>query len=681
MEKIVKVYDRENYVKLLEGIKVIQLHKFDSTSSVGDTSTHIPTVDELNISDTLTCSFCKITFEDTISQRQHYKTDWHRYNLKQNLRSLEPISEDGFDNLAGDVSSISGSDSESDDISDPADRDNTALAVSQGKIFFQNAEGKVFSMYRSVLHEKKDAPSTDDGLVRLARQCLKNTFWTVLMLGGGHFAGAVYNGSEVLVHKTFHCYTVRAKQGGSQGARDNKSAGSHPKSAGASLRRYNEQSLVQHVGDILQTWTPHIDKSHVIFYRAAGPYNRSVLFGGKSPVLKKHDTRLRTIPFSTRRPTYTELQRVQDMLCSIEVYGSFDIIKTHFATQQQQQQQQQQNDDTSPTRSCRRDSPKNKNINRAKSRETKERPLPGATDNEDTPSTDEERCYELSSEHLELSLSELKEYGDTVPPEVVRRAKQQARNKKKKKVPKKRDRVKKWEETVKKDLHMVCTKGDLDKLKDIVTGVRDFRTTEQAETTVENENDGGEKLVNMVVDEHGNTLLHLAAIHNHEQLIVWLLDNNASPCTKNDKQHTPYTVNTDKSVRTVFRNYAATNPDRYNYAKSQIPTVTKTEEELAEKRKALRRIKKEKEKEKRKENEIKRKDQDEKDRYLKLSDREKRALAAERRLLANCPTVLVRCFVCAEDISGKVPFEYSGNRFCSIDCLKAHRMQHPVVIS
>lgn len=59
------------------------------------------------------------------------------------------------------------------------------------------------------------------------------------------------------------------------------------------------------------------------------------------------------------------------------------------------------------------------------------------------------------------------------------------------------------------------------------------------------------------------------------------------------------------------------------FFQSQIPIATKTEEELAEKRKALRKIKKEKEKEKRKENEIKRKDQDEKDRYLKLSDREK----------------------------------------------------------
>lgn len=64
------------------------------------------------------------------------------------------------------------------------------------------------------------------------------------MLGGGHFAGAVFNYLTPVVHKTFHCYTVRAGQGGSQSSKDGKSGGSHPKSAGASLRRYNEQALI-----------------------------------------------------------------------------------------------------------------------------------------------------------------------------------------------------------------------------------------------------------------------------------------------------------------------------------------------------------------------------------------------------------------------------------------------------
>jgi hypothetical protein len=53
------------------------------------------------------------------------------------------------------------------------------------------------------------------------------------------------SGQEVFLHKTFHSYTVRARQGGNQSSRDGRSGGSHPKSAGASLRRYNEAALIQ----------------------------------------------------------------------------------------------------------------------------------------------------------------------------------------------------------------------------------------------------------------------------------------------------------------------------------------------------------------------------------------------------------------------------------------------------
>ena len=52
------------------------------------------------------------------------------------------------------------------------------------------------------------------------------TTWADIMLGGGNFAGAVFRAGDLWVHKTFHIYTVRAKQGGSQGSADNKSGGS-----------------------------------------------------------------------------------------------------------------------------------------------------------------------------------------------------------------------------------------------------------------------------------------------------------------------------------------------------------------------------------------------------------------------------------------------------------------------
>lgn len=44
-------------------------------------------------------------------------------------------------------------------------------------------------------------------------------------------------------HKTFHRYTVRARRGTAQSTKD--ANGGAPKSAGATLRRYNEAALIQ----------------------------------------------------------------------------------------------------------------------------------------------------------------------------------------------------------------------------------------------------------------------------------------------------------------------------------------------------------------------------------------------------------------------------------------------------
>ena len=49
---------------------------------------------------------------------------------------------------------------------------------------------------------------------------------------------------NLVVHKTFHRYVVRAKRGTAQGSRDSQ-GGNAPKSAGATLRRYNEAALTQ----------------------------------------------------------------------------------------------------------------------------------------------------------------------------------------------------------------------------------------------------------------------------------------------------------------------------------------------------------------------------------------------------------------------------------------------------
>ncbi|KAK4137087.1 hypothetical protein BT67DRAFT_454743 [Trichocladium antarcticum] len=144
------------------------------------------------------------------------------------------------------------------------------------------------------------------------------------MIGGGHFAamvvalapkqskhggvGPLNREAVVLAHKTFHRYTTRRKQGGSQSANDSAKGAAH--SAGASIRRYNEQALVEDVRELLKDWKALIDTSDLLFIRATGSTNRRTLFGPyEDQVLRANDPRIRSFPFSTRRATQNELMR------------------------------------------------------------------------------------------------------------------------------------------------------------------------------------------------------------------------------------------------------------------------------------------------------------------------------------------------------------------------------------
>ena len=144
------------------------------------------------------------------------------------------------------------------------------------------------------------------------------------MIGGGHFAamivslapkqtkpaptGPISREATVLAHKTFHRYTTRRKQGGSQSANDSAKGAAH--SAGSSLRRYNEQALTDEVRLLLQDWKGMIDTSELLFIRATGTTNRRTIFGPyEGQILRQNDPRIRGFPFSTRRATQNELMR------------------------------------------------------------------------------------------------------------------------------------------------------------------------------------------------------------------------------------------------------------------------------------------------------------------------------------------------------------------------------------
>ena len=182
-----------------------------------------------------------------------------------------------------------------------------------------------------------------------------------------------------------------------------------------------------------------------------------------------------------------------------------------------------------------------------------------------------------------------------------------------------------------------------------------------------------------------------------------LLEVGCDPTLSDALGRVPYVLAVDKETRNAFRRFMGENPERYDYSKSLIPSPLtddierQKQERLAEKRKQQKQVRKEKkqqekikleeqkriEEERRKVEEEQKKVEEEKKRFLQMSDREKRALAAERRMLNNLSAVgvpspvLVRCFSCGEDMSGKVPFEYSGNKFCSTQCLQKHRKMNP----
>nr|POE59317.1 vms1 like [Quercus suber] len=152
------------------------------------------------------------------------------------------------------------------------------------------------------------------------------------MIGGGHFAamlvslapkltkkfGVEDRSATVIAHKTFHRYTTRRKQGGSQSSNDNSKGNAH--SAGAGIRRYNESALEQEVRDLLTEWKSWIETSQLLFVRATGSTNRRTLFGPyDGQVLDHRDDRIRGFPFNTRRATQSELMRAFIELTRVKI--------------------------------------------------------------------------------------------------------------------------------------------------------------------------------------------------------------------------------------------------------------------------------------------------------------------------------------------------------------------------
>lgn len=291
------------------------------------------------------CSSCKITWENATPsvKREHYKSDFHRLNCKRVFRGLGPIDEGEFDSMV-ETESISGSESEQDEPPLETIMESTSLNSSSSLetstvshlntrtpfVNFKSTflpDGKCLGAYKAIFSAKELNDDPLEALKRLNSGRKSGEISALFMIGGGHFAGAIISHTpksgpidqsvDVVVSKTFHRYTTRRKQGGSQSASDN--ANGKANSAGSSLRRYNEQALSMDVRELLKQWRGYLDKAHTIYIRANAAASRNIIVGWEKSPISVSDPRIRSFPFTTKRPTSSELKRAWINLAYLHV--------------------------------------------------------------------------------------------------------------------------------------------------------------------------------------------------------------------------------------------------------------------------------------------------------------------------------------------------------------------------
>lgn len=337
----------------------------------------IEAAQDLSIATSSSCALCKVSYINVQEQRSHVRSDHHRFNVKAQLRGNAPLDEIQFAKAVGELDeSISGSESsESDEEEADGSADTTlaALLKKQAKLSGNDGEDEtlvkkgvaknpLFWLSSSALPSNKSlgvyraifstAEQNEPGnLVETIRRkqlapvkartnnaqgqdaAVSGAHIFMCMIGGGHFAamlvslapeihrkqgGVEERQARVIAHKTFHRYTTRRKQGGSQSASDASRGAAH--SAGSTLRRYNEAALEKDIRELLIDWRKMIDTAEVLFIRATGNTNRKILFDKhEGQVLKQNDPRIRGFPFNTRRATQAELMRSFKELTRIKV--------------------------------------------------------------------------------------------------------------------------------------------------------------------------------------------------------------------------------------------------------------------------------------------------------------------------------------------------------------------------
>eukprot|EP00126_Sphaerothecum_destruens_P008298 Sdes_comp20168_c0_seq1m13336 len=248
----------------------------------------------------LTCHTCNFTSDTLEAFRDHYKCEWHQMNLKLQQKGKPPICELEFRRISEIDSSISCSDldyASSDEDSQTFSSKQTPASLfnfPSSQILLKSSSSQLyFSVYRTILSERsKSTLSSAPSQVLPAHirhffsnfriapshemsEAKPQVIWGIFMCSSGHFAGGFFEQGNLIASKTFHRYVVRKKRGTSQSFHDN-STGGKAKSAGASLRRYNEAAFKEDILAQFTSWQNLFSACTHIFVSSPGRNENSL---------------------------------------------------------------------------------------------------------------------------------------------------------------------------------------------------------------------------------------------------------------------------------------------------------------------------------------------------------------------------------------------------------------------
>ncbi|XP_060224634.1 tRNA endonuclease ANKZF1 isoform X3 [Meriones unguiculatus] len=616
----------------------------------------------LDISDKLFCSTCDQIFQNHQEQREHYKLDWHRFNLKQRLKNKPPLSAVDFEQQSstGDLSSISGSEdsdstSEEDSLSldegrTEFEKHNRPRGFYPHRVLFQNAQGQFLYAYRCVLGP---------------HQCVHRV--------------------ECFCHI---CHLGSARKGRIAATEPAKWRSQILRGAHGCCWAFCWRCFSRDVRDLLAgpAWAKALGEAETILLRAPRS-GRSLFFGGQGAPLQRDDSRLWDIPLTTRRPTFGELQRVLHKLTTLQVYdehprelATFHSPETYWKPVRKSKMAAEKEETKVPS-------------DTDKALEQDEESLRQGSESQ------EEEGSQVELELVELTLGTLNLREFEVLPKRRRRKKERNQDQQcgahvtPLQQPQEHEPFSQPAQVVTTPVDTLvdeakaagqpelwdtllaaCRAGEVEVLKlQLATGPVDPGVT---------------SLLNAPLGSGGFTLLHAAAAAGRGLVVRLLLEAGADPTVQDSRARPPYTVAADKSTRNEFRRFMEKNLDAYDYNKARVPGPLTQEMEA---RQATRKKEQKAARRRREQQQLKQKEQEEQEleerrRFAALSDREKRALAAERRLAAQLgtpcspvpdPAVVNagRCWSCGVSLQGLVPFHYLNFSFCSTRCLRDHRSQ------